>query len=187
VVATVRHYVTANRILGIATLRLVIGLALLPLFNFALAFLTFPLIWYSEPTLSESPAPWDWTDPALSWASGVVIASLFLTVCGAATLIMVLLWRGHASLQDALVAGILLANAAAVLFGLGVVVAKIAYGLPFPGVGSALAALPVVLRALTITSLMGGASGLFFWLVGIWKGPFDRNYATSEIPGRSTS
>jgi len=167
----VRHYARTNPKLGVATLRLVIGLGLLPFFNFALAFVTFPLIWYSEPTLSDGPPPWDWTDPALSWASGVFIASVFLTVCGAATLIMVLLWRGHARLRHALVAGVVLANAVWILFGLSVVVAKVAYGSTSPGVGPPWAA--AVFRALIISSLMGGASASFFWLVAVWKGPFD--------------
>lgn len=168
-----RHAITEPK-LGIHTLRIVVGLASLPFFDFGLAFVTFPLIWYSEPTLSNGPPPWDWTDPALSWASGVFIASVALTACGAAILIMVLLWRGHVRLRHAIIAGVVLSNAASIMFSLAAVVAKVAYGSPVPpSVGPPRAVLPAVFRAFIINTLMGGTSGAFFWLVAVWKGPFD--------------
>lgn len=150
------------------TLRLWAALALLPFITATIAFFAFPLLWALG---GHAGRPADPGHAAVMFSFVAGLFGLVVTFGGAAPLAFWRLKRGPIPLRQSLVDGLVLGNAPFVLY----VVALI---LPFTVLhmvmgtmsGRWLSVSELVfgtLRAVTIGSVLGMASGAIFWFLGI--------------------
>jgi hypothetical protein len=102
-------------------LRLFAGLAVQPFVGTALAFISVPLVDYSGRALYGG-FPADSGDAATSFAFGVSIVAVCVTVCGALPTVLYLLKRSPLTLKQVLVGGVALGNAPFILMVAGIVV-----------------------------------------------------------------
>ena len=156
-------------------LRLFVGLAVQPFVAAALAFVLFPVVDYTGRPLYGG-FPIDPVDAAISFAFGVGIVALVVTVFGAVPTVLYLLKRGPLSLKKVLAGGVALGNAPFILVVAAVVVTQVARGTMSSDAGRLFYGLPGVVRAVAISSYIGVGSAAVFWLV-----------AGRRIGGRSQS
>jgi hypothetical protein len=145
-------------------IRLFAGLAVQPFVGAALAFLSFPLVDYSGRALYGG-FPADTVDAAISFAFGVSIVALFVTVCGALPIVLYLLKRGPLTLKEVLVGGAALGNAPFILVVAGIVASQVARGTMSSEVGHLWYGLPGAIRSTAISSFIGLGSAAVFWVV----------------------
>lgn len=147
--------------------RLFVGFVILPFANALMAFVGFPVVWWLGGQLGQM------TEPFVAARAFAILAGFFgflVTLGGAVPAVLWRLRYGPIPLRHAVVAGLLLGNAPAALWGLaaaGFAVAHAAAGtlsqhlLPISDLAAG------TLRLLTIGSTLGVASAVLFWLVAL--------------------
>lgn len=150
------------------------ALAVLPLIDAVLGFAGFRLLWAvgGRAFFTADPAP-----AAFAFAVLSGLAGLLVTWCAAAPMVVARLRRGPISLQDSVVAGLLLGNTPFGLYIVGLVIpATFAHVMAGTMAGRWLSVpelAAATLRMLFIGSTMGAASGAIFWFLGIRGGEND--------------
>ena len=148
--------------------RLLIAFAVLPPFDALLAFVGFPAVWWLGDHGASRLLDPDQAARAFAILAGVL--GILVTICGAVPVTFSLLKRGPVSLAQLLVAGVALGNAPFAAYALILLPFAILHVIegtmsehlvPLPDL------LAGVLRAVLIGSVMGTASAVVFWLVGI--------------------
>src|SRR5439155_9744130 len=125
-----------------------------------------------------------WSDPvdaAISFAAGVAIVSLVVTVAGAVPTVAWLLTRGRLSITQIIITAVALGNAPFAISVAGVVLFYIAGTATLADVGYVLFSGPMgAVHALVIGSVMGVVSGVIFWAVAIRGTGYGRRPAGFE-------
>ena len=150
--------------------RLLLGFAILPPLNAFLAFLLHQVVW---PVGPFAGARWgDTTDAAASFAAGVAILAVLMTVAGAVPLVAWLRRRECLSLPTVTVAAVILGNVP-YLLSFAIVLTLSAVGLASSAdMRYVLVSGPVgAVRAVLLGSVLGFVSGVAFWFVAMWRLP----------------
>lgn len=159
-------------------LRLLLGFAVLPAVNALLAFFVHQLVWTRGPYGGVG----DPIDAAISFAAGVTIVALLVTVVGAVPIVWWLRNQGRVSLRSIVTAAVALGNAPFAISVAGVVAFYLVGSATSADVGYVLWSGPMgIFRAIAIGSVMGFASGVVFWAVAIRGTAQSR--PRSEAPG----
>lgn len=146
-------------------LRVLLGLAVQPFVTALLAFAIFPVVEYTG-RLLYGGSPSDSVDAAISFAAGVGIVGLVLTIFGALPSLAWLLKRGPVTRRQALISGALLGNVPGVII-VGALAFRRVSQSAIPGLSELTYGPAGAVRAIAIGSFLGVASAsVFWWLAG---------------------
>ena len=146
-------------------LRVLLGLAVQPFVTALLAFSTFPVIDYTGRALYIG-RPSDPFDAAMSFAVGVGLVGLIVTIFGALPSLLWLLKRGPVSRRQVLISGAVLGNIPSALIVLGLAASRLSDG-AMPELSQLTYGPAGAIRAIAFGSFIGMASAaIFWWLAG---------------------